>query len=57
MLVHKFILMGKAVGNMSAREYHKGYSLKAFDTVKEAIRRLEERFDMMVIEVQAVQQK
>ena len=44
------ILMGKAVGNMSAREYHKGYSLKAFDTVKEAIRRLEERFDMMVIE-------
>lgn len=44
------ILMGKAIGNMSAREYHKGYSLKAFDTVKEAIRRLEERFDMMVIE-------
>ena len=44
------ILMGKAVGNMSAREYHKGYSLKAFDTVKEAIRRLEERFEMMVIE-------
>ena len=44
------ILMGKSVGNMSAREYHKGYSLKAFDTVKEAIRRLEERFDMMVIE-------
>ena len=44
------ILMGKPIGNMSAREYHKGYSLKAFDTVKEAIRRLEERFDMMVIE-------
>ena len=44
------ILMGKPIGNMSAREYHKGYSLKAFDTVKEAIHRLEERFDMMVIE-------
>ena len=44
------ILMGKPIGNMSAREYHKGYSLKAFDTVKEAISRLEKRFDMMVIE-------
>ena len=28
------VLMGKSIGNMSAREYHKGYSLKAFDTVK-----------------------
>ena len=44
------ILMGKAIGNMSAREYHKGYSLKAFDTVKEAIARLEDKFDMMVVE-------
>ena len=44
------ILMGKSIGNMSAREYHKGYSLKAFDTVKEAIRRIEEKYDMMVIE-------
>ncbi len=44
------ILMGKAIGNMSAREYHKGYSLKAFDTVKEAISRLESKYEMMVIE-------
>ena len=44
------ILMGKAIGNMSAREYHKGYSLKAFDTVKEAIARLEKNYDMMVVE-------
>lgn len=44
------ILMGKSIGNMSAREYHKGYSLKAFDTVKEAIRRIESKYDMMVIE-------
>ena len=44
------ILMGRSIGNMSAREYHKGYSLKAFDTVKEAIRRIESKYDMMVIE-------
>lgn len=44
------ILMGESIGNMSAREYHKGYSLKAFDTVKEAIRRIESKYDMMVIE-------
>lgn len=44
------VLMGKAIGNMSAREYHKGYSLKAFDTVKEALRRLEENYELLVIE-------
>ncbi len=44
------ILMGKPVGNMSAREYHKGYSLKAFDTVKEALARLDREYDTVVIE-------
>ena len=36
------IINGKPVGNMSAREYHTGYSLKAFSAVKEALLRLQE---------------
>ena len=44
------VLMGKPVGNMSAREYHRGYSLKAFDAVKEALGRLDRAFDTIVIE-------
>lgn len=44
------VLMGKSIGNMSAREYHKGYSLKAFDTVKEALGRLLKSYDTIVIE-------
>ena len=44
------IIMGKPVGNMSAREYHRGYSLKAFDAVKEALERLDKEYDTIVIE-------
>ena len=44
------IIMGKPVGNMSAREYHRGYSLKAFDAVKEALGRLDKEYDTIVIE-------
>lgn len=44
------VLMGKPVGNMSAREYHQGYSLKAFSTVKEALQRLDTAYDTIVIE-------
>ena len=44
------ILLGKAMGNMSAREYHQGYSLKAFAVVKEALARLEKEYDTIVIE-------
>ncbi|MBB5336163.1 cobyric acid synthase [Pectinatus brassicae] len=44
------VLMGKAVGNMSAKEYHQGYSLKAFDTVKEALGKLQNEFEMLAIE-------
>ncbi|MBR6343907.1 MAG: cobyric acid synthase [Selenomonadaceae bacterium] len=44
------VLMGKPVGNMSAREYHKGYSLRAFDAVKEALGRLDKAYDTIVIE-------
>lgn len=44
------VLMGKPIGNMSAKEYHKGYSVKLFDTVKEALARLDEAYDTVVIE-------
>lgn len=48
--VSQVIIMGKPVGNMSAREYHRGYSLKAFDAVKEALGRLDKEYDTIVIE-------
>ena len=44
------IIMGEPVGNMSAREYHKGYSLKAWGAVEEALARLQEEYDLLVIE-------
>ena len=44
------IIMGEPVGNMSAREYHKGYSLKAWGAVEEALDRLQEEYDLLVIE-------
>ncbi len=44
------VLMGKPIGNMSAREYHKGYSLKAFAAVKESLGRLQAEYDTIVIE-------
>ena len=44
------IINGKAIGNMSAKEYHQGYSLKAFDAVKSALDRLDKNFDLIVIE-------
>lgn len=44
------ILKGRPVGNMSAREYHKGYSLKAWDTVTESLDKLSAQYDTVVIE-------
>ena len=44
------IINGRAIGNMSAKEYHQGYSLKAFDAVKSALDRLKKNFEMIVIE-------
>ena len=44
------VIMGEPVGNMSAREYHKGYSLKAWGAVEEALERLREEYDLLVIE-------
>lgn len=46
----QIILMGKAVGNMSAKQYHQGYSLKAFATVKKALKKLRDSFEMLAIE-------
>ena len=44
------IINGRAVGVMSAADYHKGYALKAFDAVKAALNRLDNEFDLLVIE-------
>lgn len=44
------ILSGKVLGNMSAKEYHQGYSVRAFATVKEALARLTQTYDTLVIE-------
>ena len=44
------IINGRAIGVMSAAEYHQGYSLKAFDAVKAALRRLSAEFDTIIIE-------
>lgn len=44
------ILAGKPVGNMNAREYHTGYSLKAFEEVKKSLARLQREYDCLVIE-------
>ena len=44
------VLEGRPVGNMSAKEYHQGYSLKAFDAVKAALARLCTAYDTLVIE-------
>lgn len=44
------VIMGEPVGNMSAREYHKGYSLKAWGAVEEALSFLQENYDLLVIE-------
>lgn len=44
------IINGKPVGVMSAAAYHQGYSLKAFDAVKDALQKLSAEFDTIVIE-------
>ncbi len=44
------IINGRAVGVMSAAAYHQGYSLKAFDAVKAALKKLSAEFDTIIIE-------
>jgi len=44
------IINGRPVGNMSASEYHQGYSLKAFGAVQQALRQVSTDYDVVVIE-------
>ena len=44
------ILMGNPIGNMTANEYHNGYSLKALSTVKDCLQKLDREYDTIVIE-------
>ena len=44
------VIMGEPVGNMSAREYHTGYSLKAWEAVEVSLDRLRAAYDLLVIE-------
>lgn len=44
------IIQGKPLGNMSARDYHRGYSLKAFQAVTDSLDRLCADYDTVVIE-------
>lgn len=44
------IIDGLPVGNMSAREYHKGYALRAFDAVKASLAELRRDYEMLVVE-------
>jgi len=44
------IINGKAIGVMSAAEYHKGFALKAFEAVKAALEKLSADFDTIIIE-------
>jgi adenosylcobyric acid synthase len=44
------ILMGKPIGNMTAKEYHTGYSLQALGVIKECLDHLGTEFDVIVIE-------
>lgn len=44
------IINGMPLGNMSARDYHTEYSLRAFSAVTEALERLKQQYDTIVIE-------
>lgn len=44
------VLMGRPVGNMSAKKYHAEYALKAFGAVKDALAGLSADYDVVVIE-------
>lgn len=44
------IIMGKAVGVMSAKQYHTEYSITALQTIEACLRDLHEQYDAMIIE-------
>lgn len=44
------IVMGKPVGNLSAKEYHEKYNMQALGVVEEALNNLKSRFEIIAIE-------
>lgn len=44
------IILGKAIGTMSAAQYHKNFALTAFDAVKSSLKKLSAEFEMIIIE-------
>ncbi len=44
------IVMGRPVGNLSAREYHEKYNMQALGVVEDALNRLRSQFEVIVIE-------
>lgn len=44
------ILMGKPIGNMTAKEYHTGYSVQALGVIQQCLEKLGSEFDVIVIE-------
>ncbi|MDU2065835.1 MAG: cobyric acid synthase [Sporomusaceae bacterium] len=44
------IVMGKPVGTMSAAQYHQGYSLKALAAVEKCLEKLNQDYEVIVIE-------
>lgn len=44
------IVMGKPVGNLSAKEYHEKYNMKVLGVVEEALNTLKSRFEIIAIE-------
>ncbi|MBS4024821.1 MAG: cobyric acid synthase [Clostridia bacterium] len=44
------IVLGKPVGNLSAREYHQNYNITALDIVIESYNKLADKYQVMVLE-------
>jgi len=44
------IVLGRPVGNMSAGEYHSGHSIKLLTVIEQSLRKLQQDFDIVVLE-------
>jgi len=44
------IVLGRPVGNLSAKEYHERYNMTALDVVENSLNKLRSEFDIIVIE-------
>ncbi len=44
------IVLGKPVGNLSAREYHEGYNFQVLGIVEESLKQLQSQYEVIVIE-------